>query len=175
MEIPSRFSVPATISFEQAIALTQALLAEPLSEAELESIISALVQTENGARGFFVTYLSDERPLADAPSVGVLKGLRKSPDVVAELLVKNLAMSTAMILTHDRSENPVLAEGSKRVQRRDMQLIQQLQLPQVEVKLQQLKSTIEAGTGEYESFLDRWGYDAEQQQAILNMINQATT
>jgi CHASE3 domain sensor protein len=57
--------IPEAVSFEQAIALTQALLsaieAESLSESKIEQVVSALVKTQNGARGFFVTYLTDER------------------------------------------------------------------------------------------------------------------
>jgi hypothetical protein len=170
MEIPSRFSVAPSITFEQAIALTQALLADSLPEPELESIITALVQTENGARGFFVTYLSDPEG-ADVPSPAVIAGLRTSPEIVAELLVKNLAMSTAMILTHDRNQNPDLSDGSKRVQQRDRQLIQALQLPQVSDKLGRLQQSLETGAGEYAAFLDRWHYDAEQRTAILDTVS----
>lgn len=175
METPSRFSVPESISFEQAIALTQSILAEPLSDTELESIIAALVQSENGARGFFVTFLSAEGTGADVPSAAVIQGLRTSPDIVAELLVKNLAMSTAMILTHDRNGNPELSNGSKRVQRRTLGLIQDLRSPQITSKLQVLKETIDTGEGNYASFLDRWGYDAEQRQSIRSMVDQAMT
>jgi hypothetical protein len=36
--------------------------------------------------------------------------------------------------------------------------------------LQRLKSTIQTGQGEYQAFLERWGYDAEQKQVILAAI-----
>jgi hypothetical protein len=163
------FSVSETISFEDAIALSQKLFAESLSAAELESIISALVQTENGARGFFVTYLTNDAP-QDLPLASVVQGLRASPSIVGELLVKNLAMSTAMILTHDRKGKTDLVNGSKRVQQRTLQVMQELQSPAVQAKLQQLRDTLESGNGEYQNFLDRWGYDAEQRQAIQAVI-----
>jgi hypothetical protein len=179
MEIQSRFSVSDPISFEQAIELTHALMAELLqdqvTEVELESILSALVRSENGARGFFVTYLTSELPIADRPSAAVLQGLRSSPTIVSELLVKNLAMSTAMMLTHTRNQNPELAAGSQRVQTRTTSLIQQTQIPELSVKLQQLHQSVETGVGEYQNFLDRWKYDDEQRNAIAQVISRVMT
>lgn len=174
MTIAETFPIPESISFEQAIALTQSFLAEmeqgSLSDSEIEQTIAALVATENGARGFFVTYLTDDRSLADQPSNSVVQGLRSSPEIVSELLVKNLAMSTAMILTHTRNQNPEMAKGSERVQRRTVHLIQLLKLEIVQTKLQALSDTIATGTGHYKSFLDRWGYDIEQRNAIQQTL-----
>jgi hypothetical protein len=67
-------SSPATHpSFEEAIALTQVLLVEfeTLPESALSEKLAALVASENGARGFFVTYLTDDRPFADRPTAKV--------------------------------------------------------------------------------------------------------
>ena len=65
----SSLEVPAAVTFEQAIALTQSLLSQieagSLSEADIATVISALVKTENGARGFFVTYLTSASSAAD--------------------------------------------------------------------------------------------------------------
>lgn len=177
MESPTIFSVSDSISFESAIEITQSLLSEieskRISESELESIITALVRSENGARGFFVCYLTDEREIFDQPSSMVIAALKTSPIVVGELLVKNLAMSTAMILTHTQNHNLDQAEGSKQVQRRVLQIIQQIKLPTVETRLQALKNTIETGTGDYQAFLDRWKYDVQQRQAIGTIVTQA--
>lgn len=169
--------IPEAVSFEQAIALAQTLLsameADSLSESEIEQAVSALVQSQNGARGFFVTYLTDERSLADRPSPGVIRALQSAPEGVAELLVKNLAMSTAMILTHERHQKSEMAVGSKQVQRRTLQLMHQLKLPEVEIQLQHLQHSIATGEGKYANFLNRWGYDSEQQQAIQQVVAQA--
>lgn len=177
MESPTIFSISDSISFETAIEVTQSLLSQiesdQISEAELERIITALVHSENGARGFFVCYLTDEREIFDQPSSTVIKALKTSPIVVGELLVKNLAMSTAMILTHTQNQNPDQAEGSARVQRRTMQLIQQTELPEVETRLKSLKDTIQTGTGEYKTFLDRWKYNDQQRQAIDAIVTSA--
>lgn len=173
----STLSVPAAITFEQAIHLTHALLARMesgnLSETELESTLTDLVSSENGARGFFVTYLTNDRPFADHPSPAVVQALQTSPNIVAELLVKNVAMSTAMAITHRRNQNEAMSEGSDRVQRRTAQLIQLVQLPQVSQKAEQLQESAATGAGEYQGFLDRWKYDAEQRQAIQDAIKAA--
>ncbi|MBW4526154.1 MAG: hypothetical protein KME18_13290 [Phormidium tanganyikae FI6-MK23] len=177
MEIPSTFSVSDSISFEDAIELTQSLLAEVeqrrVSEPELESIITALVQSENGARGFFVTYLTSDRDLADHPSTAVIQALQSSPQIVTELLVKNLAMSTAMILTHLHNQNPEMAKGSERVQQRTQQIVQMIQLPEISTRLQQFQASAQTGDGEYAGFLSRWKYDAEQRQSIAQQVKQS--
>jgi hypothetical protein len=169
-------TVPDKISFEQAIALTQALMAQmqqdQIAEADLEKTLTALVASENGARGFFVTYLTDERPLADHPSGAVVQALQSSPNIVAELLVKNLAMSSAMAMAHRRNQNEAMAEGSDRVQARTAQLIQKVQMPEVIAKATQLRDSAATGSGNYQSFLDRWGYDAEQRQQIQQQMDQ---
>ncbi|HEY9647497.1 MAG TPA: hypothetical protein V6C88_14055, partial [Chroococcidiopsis sp.] len=131
-----------------------------------------LAATENGARGFLVTYLSIEESPADHPSEAVVRGLKSSPAVVSELLVKNLAMSSAMAIAHRRNEDETMAEGSDRVRSRTIQLIQRVQLPEVTQKAQQLHETAATGQGDYKAFLDRWGYDTEQRQVIQNTIEE---
>jgi len=172
----STLTIVEAVTFEEAIAHTQQILAAleqgTLTEATLERLVTQLVQTENGARGFFVTYLTDERPLADTPSGAVLAALETAPDIVAELLVKNLAMSAAMAIAHRRNNNETMAQGSDRVRSRTQFLIQTLKLPPVAEKLQHLHESATTGQGSYQAFLDRWGYDAEQRQ-IIQSITQA--
>jgi hypothetical protein len=168
------FLVPESITFEQAIGLTQTLLNQMaegnLSDSEIEQRIAALVASENGARGFFVTYLTDERSLADQPTAGVIRALQSSPDVVVELLLKNIAMSSAMAVAHRRNQNEPMAQGSDRVRSRSLHLIQQLHSPLITEKAQQLNTSAQTGTGSYQAFLDRWGYDTEQRQAIQQAL-----
>jgi len=177
MAVESSFTVPDAVSFAEAIALTQALLdgleQGKVTAATLETTIAALVCSENGARGFFVTYLSDDRALADQPMPNVVAALQTSSAIVSPLLVKNLAMSTAMAMTHRRNQDETMAEGSERVRSRTLQLIQVLQLPQVQVEAQQLLQAIEMSTGSYQTFLERWGYDLEQRQAMQQTLEAA--
>lgn len=164
------------ITFEGAIALTQSLLsriaAGELPPAEIEAAITELVKSENGARGFFVTYLPSELTLADNPSPPVVRALQSSPAIVAELLVKNLAMSTAMAVTHRRNRNEQMAQGSDRVRERTARLIQLVELPAVRELSQKLFESATTGEGRYKSFLERWGYDAEQRQLICQAVEQ---
>lgn len=166
--------IPESVSFQEAISLTQVLLQSmelgEMNEGEIQEVISSLVHTENGARGFFVTYLPDDRPFADRPSPAVLQALQTSPDVVSELLVKNLAMSAAMVLTHSRNGDEGMAQSSARVRQRSANLIQQLQLEQLKPKLQQLYHSVVTTEGEYAEFLQRWGYDPQQRQAIQEAL-----
>ena len=169
--------VPPDITFEQAIDLTESLLSQmeqgTISEADLGETIAALVQSMNGARGFFVAYLSDERSIADQPSTAILQALQTAPENVSELMVKNLVMSTATAITHRRQGNEAMSQGSDRVRSRSKQLIQQLQLSELAEKAKQMRDSAANGTGVYQAFLNRWNYDAEQRQAMQEAIDQA--
>ncbi len=159
------------ITFEEAIAYTEDLLSHSdLDDAQLESKIAALVQTANGARGFFVCFLTGEWKLADAPSAPIIRALQSTPDAIAELLVKNLVMSTAMAITHRRVGNAEQAEGSDRVAKRTALLIKKVDLLEVRAIATQVNDAALTNTGEYVSFLEKWGYDAEQKQAIANVL-----
>lgn len=163
-----------TLSFPQAIATTQALMnnmnAFQLTEAEIEQEITSIIKNKKGGRGFFVAYLTSDLALADNPSPGVIDALKSSLEVVSELLVKNLAMSSAMVVAHTRQDDLENARGSQKVQERSSKLIQLLKSKSIENELQQLQTAIEAGKGDYQDFLQRWGYDSEQQQAIEKAI-----
>ncbi len=160
------------ISFEDAIALTEKFIEQiaNLSEAEKNAIISTLVATENGARGLFVTYLTSDNVMVDNPSEGIINGLKTSPEIVSELLVKNVAMSTAMRITHTRNNNPQLADSSLKVTQRSLNLINQLSLPEIKEKINLLAKTIQEEKGIYQEFLSRWGYDQQQKDRILEVI-----
>ncbi|MDJ0568851.1 MAG: hypothetical protein QNJ53_07355 [Pleurocapsa sp. MO_192.B19] len=164
-----------SLSFSQAIQATQLLMNEmttnQLSEAEIEQAISSIISTKNGGRGFFVSYLTSDMCLADNPSVGVINGLKSSIEIISELLTKNLAMSSAMIITHTRNNEPNNVEGSQKVYRRTTNLIQQIKSQLVKQELQKLRKAINTRQGHYQNFLERWNYDAEQQQAIQKAIN----
>ncbi|MEG3955379.1 hypothetical protein [Microcoleus sp. herbarium2] len=177
MSIPSSLLASESITFEGAIELTESLLslieADQLSEADIEQAVRSLVKTQNGARGFFVTYLTDDRQEADHPSPGVVEALRSAPEIVAELLVKNLAMSAAMVVYHSRHQSQEMAAGSARVQKRSRNLIQILQMPACQTLASQMLESLQDGKGEYEEFFQRWGYDNEQKLAIGSAVRSA--
>ena len=160
------------INFENAIQQTQDLLSqiEFLDANVITERFIDLVSTENGARGFFVTYLTSDLSYTEYPSLELITALKTSPILVNELLVKNLAMSTAMVIYHRSQGDEENAQGSEKVQEKTGQLIKQLLSPALEEKLQQLATSLNAGQGEYQAFLERWGYDDYQRQAIAEII-----
>jgi hypothetical protein len=160
------------INFENAIQQTQDLLSqiEFLDANKITKKFTELVSTENGARGFFVTYLTSDLSYTEYPSLEVITALKTSPILVNELLVKNLAMSTAMVIYHRSQGDEANAQGSEKVQEKTGQLIKQLLSQALGEKLQQLATSLNTGQGEYQAFLERWGYDDYQRQAIAEII-----
>jgi hypothetical protein len=172
----STLPVPHNIKFDEAIELTQTFLAQ-LNKQELtpdgvRGFVSELVQTANGARGFFVTYLTSSDPICDEPQPEIIAALHKHPEVTADLLVKNIAMSTAQQLYHQRRNDSDMAASSATVAARTTKIIQQLNLPQIWHMCRELVASIESGTGSYADFLIRWGYDEEQKTAIAQAVSQ---
>jgi len=160
------------MTFEEAIAYTEKLLSRTdLDDAQLQSEITNLVKTANGARGFFVCFLTGEWELADNPSPTIIQALQAETAAIAELLVKNLAMSTAMAITHRRNGRPDQADDSDRVSKRTALLIEKVDLPEVRVITTQMLNSATTNTGDYAAFLEKWGYDDEQKQAIANVLN----
>ena len=165
-----------SISFPQAISTTQYLMnqieAGQLQEEDIETQITSLINSKPGARGFFVAYLTSELTLADHPSIGVLDALKSSPNLVGELLVKNVAMSTAMAVTHRHNNDEENAQNSARAARRSINLIKHLDLDLITKELNELHKTLITGEGSYQEFLCKWGYDAEQKEMIGKAIEQ---
>ncbi|MDJ0661373.1 MAG: hypothetical protein QNJ42_18065 [Crocosphaera sp.] len=162
------------LSFEDALQLTgtflEAMVKKDLKDYEIEEIITTLVSSENGARGFFVIYLTSDLSLADNPSEGVINALKTSPEIVSELLVKNLAMSSAMAVTHRRNNDEEKAKSSEQVCQRTSKLIKQTNLELIKQKLEELEKTIINNGGNYQAFLEKWGYDQQQKQTIKSNI-----
>jgi hypothetical protein len=167
-------SVPANVKFDEAIHLTQSFLtqlkSQELTSSQILDFVSELVKTANGARGFFVTYLTATDPICDSPQPEIIAALQAHPEVAAELLVKNIAMSTAQQLYHHRRNDADMAASSATVTTRTTTIIQQLSLPQIQEMCRELLTTITTGTGEYSEFLVRWGYDDEQKKAIAQSM-----
>lgn len=168
-------NIPESVTFEEAIAITQSLISQmeagELSPQASADAIAQLVNSENGARGFFVAYLTSESSVADTPSPEVIQALQSSPDIVAGLLVKNLAMSAAQAVGHRRNGDEQNAQGSDRVRSRTSRLIERLELPQLRENALALRESTVTGAGLYKTFLQTWGYDAEQRQIICQALD----
>lgn len=162
------------IKFAAAIELTQQfvlqLQSNSLSPQQVTDFVSDLVTTQEGARGFFVGYLTSELDIADRPTDAIIQGLSSHPEVIAELLVKNLAMSTAQEVHFLREGQSDIAANSATVASRSCQLIRLLNLALIEDICQQLTNSIKSDSGAYIDFLERWGYDEEQKKAIQERL-----
>jgi hypothetical protein len=158
------------IKFAAAIELTQQFVLQlqdgVLTPDQVQNFVTDLVATQEGARGFFVGYLTNGLEVVDKVNPGIILGLEAYPAVVADLLVKNLAMSTAQNLHFLRENQADMAANSATVAKRSRQLIDALQMPEIRVISQQIIDAIRTGAGDYGEFLERWGYDTEQKKAI---------
>ena len=164
---------PLQPSFQQAMEITAQWLQlwehGELSDEVLADRVAELVASRDGARGFFVVSLAGDSPLMDRLPDPVVLALRGGGDGVVDLSARNLAMSTAMTLHHRRSGDAGQRAGSERVQQRCTELLRLLEPAAVKIRLETLLAATD-GQGEDVAFLDRWGYDPEQRQAIAGAV-----
>ena len=160
-------------TFQQAMEITAQWLQlwehGELSDEVLADRVAELVASRDGARGFFVVSLAGDCPLMDRLPDPVVMALRLAGAGVVDLTVRNLAMSTSMALHHQRSGDTQQQGGSERVTARCLELLRLLEPEAVRDRLEVLLAAT-AGAGEDVAFLDRWGYDAEQREAIAAAV-----
>lgn len=149
--------------------LTTALLdlweREEMSDEVLADRVADLVTTRDGARGFFVVAMAGDNPLMDRLPEALVQQLRHAGEGVIDLTVRNLAMSSAMAVEHQRSGDAGHQEGSERVTRRSIDLLRQLDPQGVSVRLEAMRKALK-GEGDDVIFLKRWNYDDAQKEAI---------
>jgi hypothetical protein len=167
-------SAPLEPTFQQAMEITAQWLGlwenGELSDEVLADRVAELVASRDGGRGFFVVSLAGDCPLMDRLPEPLVLQLRAAGAGVVDLSARNLAMSTAMVLHHQRHGDAGQQAGSERVQARCTELLRQLEPEAVKRRLESLLAASRDGRGEDVAFLDRWGYDAEQRQAITAAI-----
>ncbi|MBD2423430.1 hypothetical protein [Cyanobium sp. FACHB-13342] len=164
---------PRQPTFQQAMEITAQWLAlwenGELSDEVLADRVAELVASRDGARGFFVVSLAGDAPLMDRLPEPLLLQLRLAGEGVVDLSARNLAMSTAMVLHHRRTGDGAQQAASERVQARCTELLRGLEPQAVKQRLETLLAAT-AGEGDDVAFLERWGYDADQRQAIAAAI-----
>jgi hypothetical protein len=167
-------SEPATLSFAEAMERSAQWLADwesgELSDEVLADRVGHLVTSREGARGFFVVALTGEVPLMDRLPEPLVFQLRAAGAGVVDLTVRNLAMSTAMALAHGRNGDSERQAASERVQTRSRELLRQLDPAQVRELVEALLAAARDGQGEEVAFLERWGYDPGQREAISTAL-----
>ncbi|MEA5441240.1 hypothetical protein [Cyanobium gracile] len=171
---------PLAPSFPQAMEIAAQWIglweSGELSDEVLADRVGELVASRDGARGFFVVSLTGEAPLLDRLPEALVAALRQAGAGVVDLTARNLAMSTAMVLHHQRSGDQEHQAGSERVQRRSTELLRHLEPMAVKQRLETLLAAAKDPAGakqavaEDRAFLERWGYDAEQLQSIAAAI-----
>ena len=161
-------------SFEQAMNASiywcKAWESGELSDEVLADRVGDLLATRDGARGFFVIGLGSDFAILDRLPDALLIELRFAGPPIVDLTVRNLAMSSAMSVHHQRNSDANQQRGSERVKARCIEILRQLEPNSVKTRLEKLLEATK-GKGEDISFLDHWGYDKEQIVAIANSIN----
>ena len=146
---------------------------DEISDEVIAERIGELIKTVEGARGFFVVSLSVDCPLMDRFPDALIFQLRNSREIVIDLTVKNLAMSSAMVIAHRNNNDPQEMQ-SERIRIRCIELLKLLDSKQVKERLDVLLEATK-GNGSDLKFLKRWGYNNEQINAISESIYKVAT
>ena len=146
---------------------------DEISDEVISDRIGELIKTAEGARGFFVVSLSIDCPLMDRFPDALIFQLRSSGEIVIDLTVKNLAMSSAMIITHRNNKDPQEIQ-SERIKIRCIELLKRLDSTKVKKRLDVLLEATK-GNGKDLNFLNKWGYNDEQINAISESIYEVAT
>ncbi len=159
-------------SFTQAINISAKWCKEwgedLLSEEVLADRIAELIKTKNGRRGFFAYALSDKDCLLlDKLPFSLMFKLNEGGDSVVEIVVKNLIMSSAQIITHQRDNNHEYEIASEIISDRCKAILSLLETKLVTKTVNQIiKNLNNMGN----SFDNSKKYDTEQKDFIKKQI-----
>ena len=146
---------------------------DEISDEVIADRVGELLKTIEGVRGFFVVSLTIDCPLMDRFPDPLIFQLRSSGEIVVDLTVKNLAMSSAMVITH--RENKDLQEmQSERIKIRCIELLKLLDSNRVKKRLDALLEATK-GNGKDLKFLNKCGYNDKQISAIEESIYEVAT
>ena len=141
-----------------------------LSDEVLADRIKELIKTKNGIRGFFAYALSDSKcTLLDKLPSSLIFILRERGDHIVEITVKNLFMSSAQILNHQKDNNFEYAERSNNISDRCVNLLKELDTKLVTEKINEMLSEIDKMGN---SFDNRIKYSSEQKDYIRDKVNE---
>ena len=140
-----------------------------LSDEVLADRIKELIKTKNGLRGFFAYALSDSKcALLDKLPSSLIFTLREGGSHVVEITIKNLFMSSAQILNHQKDNNFEYAEKSNNISDRCINILKALDTKLVTKKINKMLSEIDSMGN---SFDNQVKYTAEQKNFIREKVN----
>ena len=140
-----------------------------LSDEVLADRIKELIKTQNGIRGFFAYALSDRKcTLLDKLPSSLIFILRERGIHVVEITIKNLFMSSAQILNHQKAKNFEYAERSNNISERCINLLKELDTKLVTKKINKMLSDIDSMGN---SFDNQVKYTEEQKNFIRAKVN----
>ena len=141
-----------------------------LSDEVLADRIKELIKSKNGTRGFFAYALSDSKcTLLDKLPYSLIFTLRERGDFIVEITIKNLFMSSAQILNHQKDKNFEYAERSNNIAYRCVNLLKELDTKLVTKKINKMLSEIDSMGN---SFDNQVKYTAEQKNFIREKVNE---
>jgi len=146
---------------------------DEISDEVIADRVGELLKTIEGARGFFVVSLTIDCPLMDRFPDPLIFQLRSSGEIVVDLTVKNLAMSSAMVITHRENKDPQEMQ-SERIKIRCIELLKLLDSNRVKKRLDVLLEATK-GNGKDQKFLNECGYNDKQISAIKESIFEVAT
>ena len=159
-------------SFTQAINISAQWCKEweeeLLSEEVLADRIAELIKTKNGLRGFFAYALSDrDCYLLDKLPFSLVFKLQEVGESVVEIIVKNLIMSSAQVVLHEREKNLVLRSNSENISERCKNVLRLLETKLVTKAINQIIKDLD-NLGN--SFDNSKKYDVQQKEFIKLQI-----
>ena len=139
-----------------------------LSEEVLADRIAELIKTKNGLRGFFAYALSDKDCfLLDTLPSSIIFKLIEGGDVVVEIVVKNLVMSTAQIIIHRREKNHEYELNSENISDRCKGILKLLDTKLVTKTVNQVITDLDNMGNSFDNSIK---YDSEQKEFIKKQI-----
>ena len=159
-------------SFTQAINISAQWCKEwgedLLSEEVLADRVAELIKTKNGLRGFFAYTLSDQDCyLLDKLPFSLVFKLQEGGKDVVEIVVKNLIMSSAQVVFHDRENNLEYKSNSENISERCKCLLRLLETKSVTKSINKIIKDLD-NLGN--SFDNSKKYDEKQKEFIKNQI-----
>ena len=155
-------------SFTQAINISALWCKEwgedLLSEEVLADRISELIKTKNGLRGFFAYALSDrDCYLLDKLPSSIIFMLTEGGEEVVEILVKNLLMSSAQIIVHQKERNSEYEITSTKISDRCKEILRLLETKLVTKTINKIIKELDNLSN---SFDNSTKYDDQQKEFI---------